>query len=462
MFQLQRKQNAHWKSARGLTSATSEVRLQLIEDLIQMQNLDVTFEYVESEKNLADPLTRIPLEFMWSVEKLPRTLKVCSNFSLEVEDISDVENESVDWRTSSFIENKKRIFANDALIPFLNEYHNKHHLAVSPMHEKLKSWISADRLLPSIRAVVYGCENCQSSKAGSYQNSDLLTTHGKRARISKNSERISKIPFNKLHVDVVGPYRVINNEFFFYCTCIVDSCTNYSFVKPTRTTPKSSDVINLLQEVISFANKSPLVLVSDGGRNITSLEVTEFLTNMEIVHQVTSKNSSLCNGRVERFNRSLNEFLRCHLTDTAAYFQFENQVRRGARVLNTTPRRGGFSAHDKVFKFQSELDTFKPVELREEYDELCLSKQSSWGLGFKIGTVVLARVFKPGNKLSKRFYEAVVAERVAVRSYRLDGEPGTFNLKDLKPLPRTEYEEPPGKVDAEEDPGSSSISSNDD
>jgi hypothetical protein len=44
-------------------------------------------------------------------------VKVFSNFNIEVEDISDVENESVDWRVNSFIENKKRIFKNGALIP---------------------------------------------------------------------------------------------------------------------------------------------------------------------------------------------------------------------------------------------------------------------------------------------------------------------------------------------------------
>jgi hypothetical protein len=170
--QLQRKQQAHWSSAKGLGSACAEIRLQLIEDLIQLKGLDVEFRYVPSCENLADCLTRIPSELMWKIEKLPRTVKVFSNFNIEVEDISDVENESVDWRVNSFIENKKRIFKNDALIPFLHEYHNKHHLAVSPMYDKLKVWVSADRLLPSIRAVVYGCEICQSSKACSFQNGD--------------------------------------------------------------------------------------------------------------------------------------------------------------------------------------------------------------------------------------------------------------------------------------------------
>jgi hypothetical protein len=111
----------------------------------------------------------------------------------------------------------------------------------------------------------------------------------------------------------------------------------------------------------------------------------------------------------------------------------------------------GATTRDRVFKFQPELDTFKPVELREEYEELCLCKRTSWGLGFKVGTVVLARVFKPGGKLSKKFHEATVAERVAVSSYRLEGEPGTFNLKDLKPLPRTEYEELPATEDHEDE-----------
>ncbi len=58
--QLNRKMQAHWQSARGLSSATAEVRLQLIEDLIETCKMDVSFLYVPSEENLADALTRIP------------------------------------------------------------------------------------------------------------------------------------------------------------------------------------------------------------------------------------------------------------------------------------------------------------------------------------------------------------------------------------------------------------------
>ncbi len=177
---------------------------------------------------------------------------------------------------------------------------------------------------------------------------------------------------------------------------------------------------------------------------MTSIEVEKYLMNLEILHQTTAKTSSLNNGRVERYNRCLNEFLRTQLTESTPYFKFEKEVKRAARVLNITPRKVGgvvASAHERVFKFPLELDKFKPVELREEYEELCRLRPETWGVGFKTGTKVLVRNLKVRNKLSERFHEAEVESRVSTKTYTLKGHPGKFDLKDLRPLPVTEYEE---------------------
>jgi hypothetical protein len=60
MYQLLRKQQEHWISSKGLSQATAEVRLQLIEDTLKTANCTTEVAYVESAKNPADSLTRFP------------------------------------------------------------------------------------------------------------------------------------------------------------------------------------------------------------------------------------------------------------------------------------------------------------------------------------------------------------------------------------------------------------------
>jgi hypothetical protein len=79
--QLNRKKNNHWKSAHGLMSASSEMRLQMIEDIIELYRLEVDFVLVKSEDNYADELTRFPDFLKWTEEKFPRKLNAVSSTS---------------------------------------------------------------------------------------------------------------------------------------------------------------------------------------------------------------------------------------------------------------------------------------------------------------------------------------------------------------------------------------------
>jgi hypothetical protein len=439
LHQLQRKQQAHSKCAKGLSSGANEVRLQLIEDLIRLNNLEVQFHYVESSKNIADCLTRIPAEFMWPVEKLHRCNKSCYTEEIVV---GAQLLETSSWRENCHTENSETYVVPEKFVmEFLNDYHRQYHLSVQPMYEKLRRWVKIDGtcgLLESIRAVVYSCETCAASKSTPNQHGDLLTVRGKKQRISKASRRVAKLPFDKLHMDIVGPYRIVENKYSFYAICLVDSASNFAFTKSCRTTPKTTEIIELLDEAIAFSNKIPLVIVSDGGANMVSNEMLQYFVDRNMRQQVTAKGSSLTNGRVERFNRSLNEYLRCHLLSDTPYYKFEAQIKRATRVLNTTPRGAGVSPHEKVFRFAPEIDSFKPLNIRPHFDVLCLDKVSTWGIGFKRGTVVMMKN-QNVKKLTPRWSEAIVQDRVGFKTYVLEGLPGKYDLKDLKPTVRTEY-----------------------
>ena len=84
--QLARKNTDHWQSAKGYCQAATEARLQMIEEVICLYNLNVSFQYVETSKNPADALTRFPSYLMWNKLLANEKTKVepstlCSNTS---------------------------------------------------------------------------------------------------------------------------------------------------------------------------------------------------------------------------------------------------------------------------------------------------------------------------------------------------------------------------------------------
>ncbi|EER19526.1 hypothetical protein Pmar_PMAR012507 [Perkinsus marinus ATCC 50983] len=163
----------------------------------------------------------------------------------------------------------------------------------------------------------------------------------------------------------------------------------------------------------------------------------------DILPQITAKNTSLSNGRIERLHRTMEEYLRSHVRcDQIAYGVFHRTVAEFLRMYNTTPLRGGKSAHDKVFTFPANCDRFRPVQTRPEYDLLCKDPRETWGPGFLVDSPVLLRVMRPTNKLSRRWVPATIADRLGKKTYSLVGMPGKFDLKDLKPLADSRFGDP--------------------
>ncbi|KAF4647572.1 hypothetical protein FOZ61_003976, partial [Perkinsus olseni] len=152
--------------------------------------------------------------------------------------------------------------------------------------------------------------------------------------------RRSSVPFNKLHLDIVGPFRKVNDRPQFYVITCICNATGYALGKPVRSTPVGKDVIDLLSHIFATFHTHPLVLCTDGGSNLVSGQVTEFLMGYDILPQVTAKNTSLSNGRIERLHRTMEEYLRSHVRcDQISYTVFHRTVGEFLRMYNTTPLR---------------------------------------------------------------------------------------------------------------------------
>jgi transposase InsO family protein len=116
------------------------------------------------------------------------------------------------------------------------------------------------------------------------------------------------LPWDTLHIDVVGPFRIGDTE--FYLITAVDSFGGWAEAKALRYHPTSADIVAFLISEIIARHGVPKRLVCDNGRILTSEVAKLFHTEVGIKLATTSIYHPQANGKVERFHRFLKETLR--------------------------------------------------------------------------------------------------------------------------------------------------------
>ncbi|EEQ99401.1 retrovirus polyprotein, putative, partial [Perkinsus marinus ATCC 50983] len=156
-------------------------------------------------------------------------------------------------------------------------------------------------------------------------------------------------PWDRIHSDICGPYANIGGASRYYVITAKDSCSGYVVVRPCLNTPTSIDVRDFLQSIFDTFHRRPLMVHTDNGSQFKAKEIEIFLDRLNINHILTPINSSFTNGKIERWHRYLNEYLRSHIdTGKASTATFFNIVKKAAIKYNITPNRTGESPHDKV------------------------------------------------------------------------------------------------------------------
>lgn len=138
------------------------------------------------------------------------------------------------------------------------------------------------------------------------------------------------VPFLTLHVDHFGPLERTRDG-FQHILVIVDSCTRFVWLYPTKSTG-TSEVIQCLTALFSVFG-FPKRLISDRGTAFTSQEFAKYMRDIGVYHVQTAVASPWANGLVERVNR----FLKSTLAKTVN----ENSDWKGAlgsvqHVINNT------------------------------------------------------------------------------------------------------------------------------
>lgn len=117
---------------------------------------------------------------------------------------------------------------------------------------------------------------------------------------------LPEMPFEKVAIDIKGPMEE-NPIDCRYAIVLVDYKSKWPEVKFCRNVT-SSTVIGFLEDVFSREGL-PKMLVSDNGSQFISMEFEKYLQHHGIQHIKTSLYYPQSNGLVERFNRTLKNFM---------------------------------------------------------------------------------------------------------------------------------------------------------
>jgi hypothetical protein len=141
-----------------------------------------------------------------------------------------------------------------------------------------------------------------------------------------------------------------------YFLSVMDDFSKYSEVVILK--KKSEAKHALIEEMTRWENlteQKVKYLRTDGGKEFTGK--TDFCTSKGITHQVTPRHTPQSNGKIERFNRTFKEKVRCILIDSRIDVEWRGYALEYAAYLrNRLPASGkGLTPYELFFNTQPDL-----------------------------------------------------------------------------------------------------------
>jgi transposase InsO family protein/predicted aspartyl protease len=352
---LQRKCNRHWCAAKGDTSEAIEGRLQLLEDTIEAAKVNLDVQYVPSEENLADLLSRIP-EYLIP----PKTA------------VTGLSDESCDFVLYNTTEEVRRDPSGRVMMDpsdprvtqLLTELHE--HEGAHALFERIRHLISVSGLRKLCRDFVSACPNCQLAKVtrNAEVGLDVAVLPNTSPGANPQPLQPADAAWRVVHMDFAGPYKTdtLFNELFI-CS-LVDRFSGYTLVECTVRPPSTATAIRLFRRVLNDFNAVPEIVHTDNGSTFVSAEWFAFLKSIHCRHVRSPVGASWCNGQVERVHRLIREHLAASGDVAEMQKLFFTQVYKVIRNYNTSVGRKGCSPHDLIFAYPAWIHPKIPPYLR--------------------------------------------------------------------------------------------------
>ena len=366
---------------------------------LNMQQYDIEFEWVATDKNISDclsrliesdlyephgpvesefpergqvvlqgcPLTVKPIEIPGPLSELDmvqiqQTDPYCKRIRKQMgTDHSLAEKFMIDKNvlyrvvcTASGVRFALVIPPSLALTILVNVHLELQHPGEDKMLSVIRRKVYWRGMKPAVKEYVKGCRVCQIKNAKQFSYSYLHDDPPTR-------------PFMALKADLVSGFGTTSkgNVAVFTCIC---GLTQYPFAVPMRDKTAAS-VISAFSEVLAVINSCES-LTTDNGPEFTAKEFEEFLVNHSIKHVKTAPYSPQSNGVMEKWHRYLNQVLKlCGIHRQGD--DWEDSVMAALKAYRAMPHTAsGESPHFLCFHTDPQLniDVFLPILQRNMTD----------------------------------------------------------------------------------------------
>lgn len=118
---------------------------------------------------------------------------------------------------------------------------------------------------------------------------------------------VTGAPFERLHVDLTGPYPRSRRGSVFIVTC-VDPFTKWAEAFPVPN-KEAATVARVVVEQVICRYGVPIAILTDGGKEVDGQLMAEVCRLLDIDKQKTTAYKASTNSAVERFHRTLNSMM---------------------------------------------------------------------------------------------------------------------------------------------------------
>lgn len=379
-------------------------------------------EFVNTKKNIADMLLRLPLKgndgtedketytYLNYVEtgELPINVEQVRSATEQDDLLNKIKTylkqcwpQTVAEEEKPFFRRKPELHLEDGIVMWeyrvviptclrkavLKDVHASH-MGIVKTKSLIRSYIWWPNIDSDVEKEIGNCEQCQ--------------------KFRKAPEKCEVIPWDypihtweRIHIDFLGP---IGNKTFLI---IIDAYSKWIEVFQMRTMTTQETITRLRETFARFG--IPTTIVSDNGRQLVSEEFKMFVRKNNIVHKTTSPYHPATNGAAENAVRTIKNFL---MKVKPFSSDFEMQLQRFLMDYRNTPHCTTGVSPAKLClgrKLHTRLDIIKPAKSTEAEAKLRETvkgnqeKQIRNARGkrnptFSKGQIVLCRDY-PGPKL---------------------------------------------------------------
>ena len=216
------------------------------------------------------------------------------------------------------------------------------HQGVYRTLKRIKNYYRFPKMMTTIRNFISKCAQCQKNKVGKLNKCPLKIT------------TTAKVPFEKLFLDVVGPLPITENENKFILT-LQDDLTKFSLGVCLPNQETSTIARAFVDHCICLFG-SPQSVVTDMGSNFMSELFKSICKILSIKKINTTAYHPQSNGALERYHRTLGEYLRNFISNNVD--DWDNWISTALFTYNSTPHTStGYMPFELVFGYKPIIPT---------------------------------------------------------------------------------------------------------